>query len=89
MSGVLEVGWPGAIPRATRPELKHDKGQPRAINMWQWTRSVCRQPPRGPYPGKLPAGGNRTGWPARRRARASLDRHATYIVTAYLAGAAR
>jgi hypothetical protein len=38
---ILPVGRPGAIPRATRPELKYEKGQTRAVNMWQWTRSVC------------------------------------------------
>ena len=64
---VLRSGGRGAIPWATRPELKYEKGQPRAVNMWQWTRSVCRQTPRGLYPGKLPACGNRTGWSARRR----------------------
>jgi hypothetical protein len=40
-SVILPAGRPGAIPQATQPELKYEKGQTRAVNMWQWTRSVC------------------------------------------------
>jgi integrase/recombinase XerD len=56
------------------------------------TDGPMARPPRGGAdrpPGRLPRRDHQTGRAAHLRARGSLDRHATYIAAAYLAGAAR
>jgi hypothetical protein len=49
----LRCGGPGgAIPPATRPELKTEKGQPGTAPMWQWTRQRPQQLLRIDHPGE-------------------------------------